>query len=51
MAASAAAISAARALASQLNECATQNLEANAFVNLSEFGNYGAMQAAMVEPL
>ncbi len=48
MAASAAAISSARALASQLNECATQNMEANGFVNL-RYGEFGAMQAAAVE--
>jgi hypothetical protein len=48
-AASAAALSAARALASQLNECATRNLEANAFVSVSYDGK-GLIDPARVDP-
>jgi len=47
-AAAAAALSSARALALQLNECATQNLEANGFINLSYKG-YGAMQVSALQ--
>jgi hypothetical protein len=47
-AAAAAAISSARAIASLLNDCATQNLEANGFINL-RYKGAGAMQAAMLE--
>ena len=47
-AAAAAAISSARAIASQLNDCATQNLEANGFINL-RYKGFGAMQAGMLQ--
>jgi len=48
MAASAAALSTARALASQLNECATRNLEVNGFVSISYDGK-GIMDPARVD--
>ena len=44
----AAALSSARAIASQLNDCATQNWEANAFVNL-RYKGFGAMEAGMLQ--
>jgi len=49
LAATAAALSAARALASQLNECATRNLEVNLFVSVSYDGK-GVMDPYRVDP-
>jgi len=46
-AAASTALSTARAIASELNDCATQNLEANGFINLRYKGG-GAMEAAML---
>ncbi len=49
MAASAAAISSARDIASALNKFSMQNVGANVFVN-GRFKGFGAMQSAMVKP-
>jgi len=49
MAASAAALSGARAQAQLLNKCAAHNLEANGFVN-ARFQQYGEVQIALKDP-